>query len=146
MQSQNTATAFSQHSQLSQSRKRYLYIGNTESVTALTVMQLIKIGNTESFTALTVMQLMKKNKMHDEYKRLLQNPEQYYANHTFDDVFSLIRRFHLIEPIVSKSENDDVSLTNFLGILGECGLGPISIYSLKQWAMKASNLAIVTRI
>ena len=114
MQSQNTATALSQHSQLSQSRKRYLYIGNTESVTALTVMQLIK-----------------KNKMHDEYKRLLRNPEQYSANHTFDDVLSLTRRFHLIEPIVSKSENDDVALTNFLGILGACGLGPISINSLK---------------
>ena len=83
MQSQNTATALSQHSQLSQSRKRYLYIGNTESVTALTVMQLIK-----------------KNKMHDDYKRLLRNPEQYSANHTFDDVLSLTRRLHLIEPIV----------------------------------------------
>ena len=32
---------------------------------------------------------------------------------------------------MSKSENDDVSLTNFLGILGACGLGPISINSLK---------------
>jgi hypothetical protein len=115
MQSQNAATAFSQHSQLSQSRTRYLYIGNTESVTALTA----------------VMQSTKKNKMHDDYKRLLRNPEQYSANHTFDDVLSLTRRFHLIEPIVSKSENDDAALTNFLGISGACGLGPITINSLK---------------
>ena len=109
MQSQNTASALSQHSQISQSRKRYLYIGNTESVTALTVMQLIK-----------------KNKMHDDYKRLLRrNPEQYSANHTFDDVLSLTRKFHLIEPIVSKNENDDDAVTNILGIWGACGLGPI---------------------
>ena len=58
--------------------------------------------------------LIKKNKMHDEYKRLLRNPEQYSANHKFDDVLSLTCRFHLIEPIVSKSENgDDVTLPNF---------------------------------
>ena len=70
--------------------------------------------------------------MHDEYKRLLRNPEQYSAYHIFDDVLSLTRMFHLIEPsIVSKSENDDVALTNFLGILGACILGPISINSLK---------------
>jgi hypothetical protein len=116
MQSQNTATALSQHSQLSQSRTRYLYIGNTESVTALTA----------------VMQSTKKNKMHDDYKRLLRNPEQYSAYHIFDDVLSLTRMFHLIEPsIVSKSENNDVPLTNLLGILGACGLGPITINSLK---------------
>ena len=97
MQSLNTATALSQHSQLFRSRKRYRYISNTESVPALTVMPL-----------------MKKNKMHDEYKRLLRNPEQYSANHKFDDVLSLTCRFHLIEPIVSKSENgDDVTLPNF---------------------------------
>ena len=35
-----------------------------------------------------------------------------HGQHTFDDVLSLTRRFHLIEPIVSKSENDDVSITN----------------------------------
>jgi hypothetical protein len=70
MQSQSTATVLSRHSQLSQanlerdifisgqrsqlsqSRKRYLYIRNAESVTALTV----------------VMQLIKRNQMHDEYK------------------------------------------------------------------------------
>ena len=69
--------------------------------------------------------------MHDEYKRLLRNPEQYSANHTFDDVISLTSRFHLIEPIVYKSENNDVALTTFLGILGACGWGPISINSLK---------------
>ena len=44
---------------------------------------------------------------------------------------SLTGFFHLIEPIVSKSENDDVALTKFLGILGACILGPISINSLK---------------
>ena len=86
--------------------------------------------------------------MHDEYKRLLRNPEQYSAkNHTFDDVLSLTRRFDLIEPFVSKRENDDVALTKFLGILGACGLGPITILnSLKPGEMKASYLAIVTRI
>jgi len=64
------------------------------------------------------MQLIKKNKMHDEYKRLLRNPEQYSAYHTFDDVLFLTHRFHLLEPILSKSENDDVALTKFLVILG----------------------------
>ena len=123
MQSQNTASALSQHSQISQSRKRYLYIGNTESVTALTVMQLIK-----------------KNKMHDECKRLLQNPEQYSANHTFDDVLSFTCTFYIIEPIVSKSENYDVALTKLLGILGVCGLGSISIFSLKAMCNEGPHI------
>ena len=74
------------------------------------------------------MQLIKKNKMHDEYKRLLRNPEQYSDNNTFDDVLSLLtHRLHLLKPIVSKSETDDIALTKFLGILGACGLGPSSI-------------------
>ena len=101
--------------QLSQYRKkRYHYIGIMESVTALTVMQLIK-----------------KNKMHDEYKRLLQNPEQYSANHTFDDVLFLTRRFLIVEPIVPKNQSNDVALNKCLGFLEMCGLGPISITSLK---------------
>ena len=82
------------------------------------------------------MQLIKKNKMHDESNRLLRNPEPYSANQTFDDVLSLTCRFHLIEPIVSKSENDNAALTNFLGFLVACGFGPISIKSLNfngQW-------------
>jgi hypothetical protein len=54
--------------------------------------------------------------MHDEYKRLLRNPEHFCANHTFDDVLvSLTRRFHIIEPIVSKNASDDIAITNFLG-------------------------------
>ena len=79
------------------------------------------------------MHMIKRNKMHDEYKGLLRNPEHCCANHTFfDDVLSLTHRFHIIEPIVSKNASDDIALTNFLGVLGKCGLGPININNLKK--------------
>ena len=64
MQYQNAValSQYNQASQPSQSRKRlHYYMGMTESISAATVMQLIK-----------------RNKMHDEYKRLLRNPENCY--------------------------------------------------------------------
>jgi len=90
------------------------------------------MGMTESISAATVMHMIKRNKMHDEYKRLLQNPEHCCANHTFDAVLSLTRMFHIIEPIVSKNASDGIVLTNLLGVLGKCGLGPIDTNNLKK--------------
>ena len=118
MQSNNPValSQYSQASQLSQSRKRLHYM----------------MGMTEPISAATFMHMIKRNKRHDEYKRLLRNPEHCCANHKFDDVLSLTRRFHIIEPIVSKNASDDIALTNFLGVLGKCGLGPININNLKK--------------
>ena len=90
------------------------------------------MGMTESISTATVMHMIKRNKMHDEYKRLLQNPEHCCANHTFDAVLSLTHMFHIIEPIVSKNASDGIFLAKLLGVLGKCGLGPIDINNLKK--------------
>ena len=118
MQSNNAValSQYSQASQLSQSRKRLHYM----------------MGMTEPISAATFMHMIKRNKRHDEYKRLLRNPEHCCANHKFDDVLSLTRRFHIIEPIVSKNASDDIALTNVLGVLRKCGLGQIDINNLKK--------------
>ena len=70
------------------------------------------MGMTESISAATVMHMMKRNNMHDEYKQLLWNPKHCCANHTFHDVLSPTRRFHIIEHMVSKNATDDIALTN----------------------------------
>ena len=48
--------------------------------------------------------------------------------------------------IVSMNESDDVALTKFLGILEMCRLDPFLLPARKQWAMRASYIAIVTQI
>ena len=97
IQSENAValSQYSQASQLSQSRQRLHYMGMTESISAATVMHM-----------------MKRNNMHDEYKQLLRNPKHCCANHTFDDVLSPTCRFHIIEHMVSKNTTDDIALTN----------------------------------
>ena len=53
--------------------------------------------------------------------------QKLYSLHTFHDVLSLTCRFHIMEPIVLKTPVIIFALTNFLGVLGKCGLGTIDI-------------------
>jgi hypothetical protein len=55
----------------------------------------------------TAMHIVKTMKYHEEYKRLLSHPEARSTNGimSFDDVINLLRRFHLIRPILPENDH-----------------------------------------
>lgn len=78
-----------------------------------------------------IIRFIKNEELHTDYKKLLRNPKDYCQGLSFDEVLQVTKRFHLMEPILIHTPQDEAAIGNLLKVLSNCGLAPISVASLK---------------